>query len=146
MEALQFLAWTIVHIAIPILAPIALLPLLAVGRTFRSSANRLVYNAVKNGQLLWVGIAMNADACYEIGIYLGSASDVGRQFAWIGFTLCIFLITFSAVLVMLGAIDGLDEDCDTNGAVSSRILVVSIWLTAASALLFGYAHYLIDFT
>lgn len=146
METLQFLAWTVVHIAIPILAPIALLPLLAVGRTFRSSANSLVYNAVKNGQLLWAGIAMNASACYEIGIYLGHASNVGRPFAWIGFTLCIFFITFSAVLVMLGAIDGLDEDRDADGVAPSRIMVVSIWLTAASALLFGYAHYLIDFT
>lgn len=46
MEALQFLAWTVVHIAIPILAPIALLPFIPV------IGKRGGYNAVKNGQLL----------------------------------------------------------------------------------------------
>ncbi|MRW94304.1 hypothetical protein GJ699_30445 [Duganella sp. FT80W] len=146
MESLQFLAWIIVHIAVPIFAPIALLPLLAIGQRFRSSAKEVVYNAVKNGQLLWAGIAMSAGACYEIGIYLEHASALGRPFAWIGFTLCIFFITFSAVLVMLGAIDGLDDAPHAKVAEPTRIMVVSIFLTTASAVLFGFAHYLIELT
>ncbi|MYM26178.1 hypothetical protein GTP46_26470 [Duganella sp. FT135W] len=84
METLQFLAWLVVHIAVPIFAPIVMLPLLAIGRTFRSSANDVVYNAVKNGQLLWAGIAMSGGACYEIGVYLEHASALGRAYAWIG--------------------------------------------------------------
>lgn len=143
MNTLQFIAWIFVHIAIPIFAPIALLPLLAVGRTFRSSANDVVYNAVKNGQLLWAAIAMSAAACYEIGVYLERASAQGRPFAWIGLTACIFCITLSAVLVMLGAIDGLDEDFDAKAVEPSRMMIISIVLTATSAVLFGGAHYLI---
>lgn len=145
MEALQFLAWTVVHIAITILAPIALLPLLAVGRTFRSSANGVVYNAVKNGQLLWVAIALSAGACYEMGAYLERATALGQAFAWSGLFFCMFLITISAVLVMLGAIDGLGEGVDSRGAEPSRIMVFSILLTTASAVIFGVAHYFIAF-
>jgi len=52
MEPLQFVAWVIVHIAVPIFSPIALLPLLGIGVTFRKSAHGIVRNAVKNGQLL----------------------------------------------------------------------------------------------
>jgi len=143
MESLQFLAWIIVHIAIPIFAPIALLPLLALSRTFRLSVNGVVYNAVKNGQLLWAGIAMCAGTCYEIALYLGNASPLGRSMAWLGLTACIFVITFSAVLVMLGAIDGLDEGGDAYREEPSRIMVISILLTAAAAGVFGGAHYLI---
>jgi hypothetical protein len=143
MNTLQFIAWIFVHIAIPIFAPIALLPLLAIGRTFRSSANDVVYNAVKNGQLLWAAIAMSAGACYEIGVYLEHASVQGRPFAWIGLTACIFFISLSAVLVLLGAIDGLDEGFDAKAAEPSRMMVISIFLTIASAGVFGGAHYLI---
>jgi hypothetical protein len=103
----------------------------------------VVYNAVKNGQLLWAAIAMSAGACYEIGVYLEHASAQGRPFAWIGLTACICFITLSAVLVMLGAIDGLDEDFDARAAEPSRMMVISIALTVATAGLFGGAHYLI---
>lgn len=143
MDTLQFIAWILVHIAIPILAPIALLPLLAVSRTFRSSANGVVYNAVKNGQLLWVAIALCAGACYEMGAYLEHATTVGHAFAWTGLFFCMFLITISAVLVMLGAIDGLDDSFDARKAEPSRIMIFSILLTAASAVTFGCAHYFI---
>lgn len=143
MDTLQFIAWIVVHIVVPIFAPIAMLPLLAIGRTFRPSAKDVVYNAVKNGQLLWAAIAMSAGACYEIGVYLEHASALGRPFAWIGLTACIFCITFSAVLVMLGAIDGLDEGFDARAAEPSRMMVISIFLTIASAGVFGGAHYLI---
>jgi hypothetical protein len=144
MESLQFLAWLVVHIVLPIFAPIAMLPLLAIGRTFRSSANDVVYNAVKNGQLLWAGIAMSAGACYEIGVYFEHASALGRAYAWIGLAAGVFLMILSAVLVMLGAIDGLDEDFDAKSAEPSRMMVMSISLTTAAAVLLGFAHYLID--
>lgn len=144
METLQFFAWLIVHIVVPIFAPIAMLPLLAIGRMFRSSANEVVYNAVKNGQLLWAGIAMSAGACYEIGVYLEHASVLGRAYAWIGLSMGIFFMIFSSVLVMLGAIDGLDEVFDAKRAEPSRIMVMSISLTTAAAVLFGFAHYLIE--
>ncbi len=143
MESLQFLAWAIVHICIPIFAPIALLPLLGVGRTFRASAKGVVYNAVKNGQLLWTGIAMSAGACYELAGYLEHAALRGRAFAWIGLTGCIFIITISAVLVMLGSIDGLNENVEKRSARPSRIMIVSFLLTAASAAIFGGTHYFI---
>jgi hypothetical protein len=146
METLQFIAWVIVHIVVPIFAPIALLPLLAIGRTFRSSASGVVYNAVKNGQLLWAGIAMSAGACYEISVYLEHASATERAYAWIGLAASIFIITFSAVLVMLGAIDGLNEEFDGKRAEPSRIMVVSVLLTTGAAVLLGIAHYLIDFS
>ncbi|MHA4870427.1 hypothetical protein ACXZ1M_22300 [Duganella sp. PWIR1] len=146
MEWLQFLAWAFVYIAIPIFAPIALLPLLAIGRRFRSSAHAVVYNAVKNGQLLWVAIAMSAGTCYEIGVYLEHASVSGRAYGWIGLATGIFFMVFSAVLVMLGAIDGLDEEFDAKSAEPSRILVISVLLTTAAAMLLGFAHYFIDFS
>jgi hypothetical protein len=141
MESLQFLAWAIVHICIPIFAPVALLPLLGVARTFRASAKGIVYNAIKNGQLLWTGIAMSAGACYELAGYLEHATTHGRAFAWICLMGCIFIMTISAVLVMLGAIDGLNENAEQESAKPSRIMIVSFLLTTASAVIFGGAHY-----
>lgn len=47
---------------------------------------------------------------------------------------------------MFGAIDGLDEDFDAKSAEPSRIMVISILLTIAAAVLFGFAHYFIDFS
>lgn len=146
METLQFLAWVIVHIGVPIFAPIALLPLLGIGRTFRSSAKGVVYNAIKNGQLLWIVIAMSASGCYELAEYLEHASATWRTFAWGCLSGSIFIITISAVLVMLGAIDLLEENKADPGANPSRIMVVSFLLTAASAGLFGGAHYVIRFS
>lgn len=60
MNTLQFIAWIFIHIAIPIFAPIALLPLLGIGRTYREQARGLVYSVVKDGQLFWPVIAMSA--------------------------------------------------------------------------------------
>lgn len=145
MESFQFLAWVVVHIGVPIFAPIALLPLLGIGQTFRTSSNGVLYNAIKNGQLLWIAIAMSASCCYELAGYLEHASPTGRAFAWSCLGVSIFIITISAVLVMLGAIDGLGENGENPGKKLSRIMVVSFLLTTASALVFGGAHYLIGF-
>jgi hypothetical protein len=54
---------------------------------------------------------------------------------------CIFIMTISAVLVMLGAIDGLNENAEQESAKPSRIMIVSFLLTTASAVIFGGAHY-----
>jgi hypothetical protein len=145
MEPLQFFAWVVVHIGVPIFAPIALLPLLGIGRTFRSSATSVLHNAIKNGQLLWIAIAMSASCCYELAEYLENALPTARAFAWSCLGISIVIITISAVLVMLGAIDGLDENGELRSAKPSRIMVVSSLLTTASAVLFGGAHYLIHF-
>lgn len=146
MSTLQFLAWLAVHIVIPIFAPIALLPLLAISRSFRTSAQGAVYHAVKNGQLLWIGIAMSAGACYEIGLYLDHAVAAGRVYAWLGLAAGILIMIFSAVLVMLGAVDGLDNEFDERSAEPTRMMVTSIALTTLSAMLFGFAHYFIEFS
>jgi hypothetical protein len=144
MDLLQFLAWAVVHIGVPIFAPIALLPLLGVTRTFRQSARGVVYNAVKNGQLLWIVIAMSSEGCYELAGYLESAASNGRELAWTGLASHIFFIVLSAVLVMLGAIDGLNERTDLEGARPSRIMLLSILLAMGSASVFAIAHHLIS--
>ena len=143
MDLLQFLAWAVVHIGVPIFAPIALLPLLGVTRTFRQSARGVVYNAVKNGQLLWIVIAMSSEGCYELAGYLAPAVSNGREFAWTGLAFHISFIAFSAVLVMLGAIDGLNESVSVEDAKPSRIMLLSILLVFVSAVDFAVAHYLI---
>jgi hypothetical protein len=143
MDLLQFLAWAVVHIGVPIFAPIALLPLLGVTRTFRQSARGVVYNAVKNGQLLWIVIAMSSEGCYELAGYLESAASNGRELAWTGLGSHVFLIVMSAVLVMLGAIDGLNESADVKDARLSRIMLLSILVATVSAFIFAEAHYLI---
>ncbi|CAN7377313.1 hypothetical protein [Duganella sp. LjRoot269] len=81
-------------------------------RTFRQSARGVVYNAVKNGQLLWIVTAMSSEGCYELAGYLESAASNWRELAWTGLGFHVFLIVMSAVLVMLGAIDGLNESAD----------------------------------
>jgi len=145
MEPLQFVAWVIVHIAVPIFAPIALLPLLGIGVTFRKSAHGIVRNAVKNGQLLWVAISMSAGCCYELAGYLEHAVPPGRNMAWTCWGFCVFIIAISAVLVMVGAIDALEDEGNISDERPSRIMLISMVLTAATAVVFSVVHFLISY-
>ncbi|MYN30064.1 hypothetical protein [Duganella levis] len=143
MNTLQFIAWIFVHIAIPIFAPIALLPLLGIGRTYREQARGLVYSVVKDGQLFWPVIAMSAGATYELAGYLENASGWPRVIAWTALVFHVVLIIYSAVLVMLGAIDSLDRSDNKPASGALRIVLVSIVFTVLSALTFAIFHFVI---
>src|SRR5476649_2236471 len=65
MEFFKILAWLLLNVAVPLLAPIALLPLLGASKTYHDSVRTLVRRSLQEGQLFWTVIAMCAAACYE---------------------------------------------------------------------------------
>ena len=144
MELLRFAAWFAVHIVIPVFAPIALLPMLRLGLTFRHTARGIVSRAVQDGQLFWVAITIGAENCYELAGYLNHATGVGGTVAWAVLFLVVVVIIFSSALVLVGTIDSLDRDVAREGAGGSKIIVlVSFLTTAVVAVIFSATHFFI---
>jgi hypothetical protein len=85
IESLAHLSWLLSNIAVPILAPIALLPLLNFSLAYREIAGDVLKAALQHGQLFWTVIAMSAAACYELGCALDQPMFASsRSWIWIG--------------------------------------------------------------
>jgi len=142
MESLRFAAWFTVHIIVPIFAPVALLPLLRLGVTFRRSARGIVSGALRDGQLFWVVITMCAEAGYELAGFFEHATPVGRAFAWAGLFAVITISILSSALLLVGAIDSLDEGARQRAGIRSKIMQLSVGATAVVSILFSVIHLL----
>jgi len=57
----------------------------------------------------------------------------------------VFIIAISAVLVMVGAIDALEDEGNISDERPSRIMLISMVLTAATAVVFSVVHFLISY-
>lgn len=103
----HFLAWMLLTIAVPLIAPVALLPLLALSRRFRQRARELLHRSVREGQLCWTAIALSAAALYEtVGklthdVIAGAGpSHIALGWAMVG---CHFrMLVVASVIVLLG--------------------------------------------
>lgn len=134
MRDFALFGWFVFNIAIPLLAPLALLPLIKIPRALRQRSRGVVMRAVQNGQLLWAAIPMSASACYLLAQHLG-INDIRNQWMWTALTAHVALIVFAAVLVLLGAVEA---SLAAPGAAAPKWpLVLSLIVTAASAA----AHY-----
>lgn len=151
MDFSRFFGWLLVNVAIPILAPIALFPLLSVGTKSRGRVRELIIWSVRGGQLFWTVIAMCAAASYEAAVYMselkGEEVSFGRTIAWTAIAWHIATIVISAVLIVLRTMEATDEK--VHAATSQapedvdqapQIVVLSIWMLVATAVSFTATH------
>ena len=130
-RTIELFGWFVFNVAIPLLAPLALLPLAKVPHFFREESHGIVRRAIEGGQLLWAAIPMSASACYLLASALDE-SHWNRQTMWIGIAMHVFLIVFADVLVLLGAMEA-------SAAVTrprnrpNWVLRISVCLTIVSA-------------
>lgn len=151
MDFSKFFGWLLVNIAVPILAPIALFPLLSVGTKYRGRVHELVMRSIREGQLFWTVIAMCAAASYEAAVYMsgleGEEISFGRTIAWTAIAWHIALIVISAVLIVLRTMEATDEEVHAatlqaagDAGQAPQIMVVSIWMLVATAVSFTATH------
>jgi hypothetical protein len=151
MDFDRFFGWLLVNVAVPILAPIALFPLLSVGKKYRGRVRELIMRSVRGGQLFWTVIALCATASYEAAVYMseleGEAISVGRMIAWTAIAWHITIIVISAVLIVLRTMEATDDDAHAatlqapqDVGQAPQILVVSIWMLVATAVSFTATH------
>ncbi|HXZ06460.1 MAG TPA: hypothetical protein VEI25_00225 [Paraburkholderia sp.] len=142
----RFLGWLFINVGVPLLAPLALLPLLTLSRSHQTSVKRLVLNAIQDGQLCWTAIAMCAGACYDVGGMLDvSTSGSTRAFAWIGLAWHILLVIGSSALMLIGTMNALYVPTASarTERPNRRVMWVSVFLTVTTATSFSISHYLV---
>ncbi|WP_244147177.1 hypothetical protein [Paraburkholderia bryophila] len=144
IDFLSRLSWLFFNVGVPILAPIALLPLLGFSRFYRRASKGIAIRSVQGGQLLWVGISMCASACYEIGGALGNApSDGARALLFAGLVWHGMFIVTSSIIVSFGTADSMPRAAGENSEkVSERLLMwASLVITTLVAASYSISHY-----
>jgi len=151
MEFFKILAWLLLNVAVPFLAPIALLPLLGASKTYHDSVRTLVRRSLQEGQLFWTVIAMCAAACYEAAGHVPKPEyeAISKVFTSVVIGWHVVIIVVSSVLVLLGAIDAARDELRGAAQQASkvvgpppRIMVISIWLSAITAFTYSVTHIL----
>lgn len=101
---IELFGWFVFNVAIPLFAPLALLSLVSVADFYSAHRRGILRYAVKDGQLYWVAIPMNATACYVLASVVEHAG-VLRQLVWIPITGHAVLIVVASVLVLFATMD-----------------------------------------
>ncbi|NYH18148.1 hypothetical protein [Paraburkholderia bryophila] len=143
-DFLSRLSWLFFNVGVPILAPIALLPLLGFSRFYRRASKGVAIRSVQDGQLLWVVISMCASACYEIGGALGNASSDGaRALMFAGLLWHGMFIVTSSMIVSFGTADSMPHPAGENSErVPGRLLMrASLIITTLVAASYSISHY-----
>lgn len=139
MRSLEHSGWFLVNIAVPLLAPLALLPLAKLPNFFREHSRGVLRRAIEHGQLLWAALPMSASACYMLSGVVGGSGPHRHHLAaaYLGAHICV--IALSAAGIVLGTM----ESClAASGAprITSGILRYSLVLTAITAALHFLAY------
>lgn len=150
MSFLSFAAWAVFNVAVPLLAPIALLPLVGVRKRSRVSVKKLIRRSLQEGQLFWTVIAMCASACYEAATRLTALSkdlDTDINIAWLAIVWHGLVIVGSAVLVLFGTIDAADDEVHDAAQAAAdatdrmpSIMTASLWTAGFTAISFCATH------
>jgi hypothetical protein len=148
MDYGRFLGWLLLNLAVPLLAPIALLPLLGASKKYRGRVSEILQRSLQEGQLFWTVIAMCAAAWYEAAVHLGELGGTVEQrsdgitIAWTAIGWHIGIIIVSSVLVLLGTMDAADEEVQASNGTErpSRLMVLSIWMASITAATFTATH------
>lgn len=112
MDFLKGVGWFLVNVAVPLLGPIALLPLLGLRKKYKGRVKKILLRAVQEGQLCWTVIAMCVAACYEASGDINGApehADINAIVRVVAITWHVLMIVGSATVVMFGAEDAEDE-------------------------------------
>lgn len=137
-EVSTLVGWLVFNVAIPLLAPFALLPFAKVAVFSRSRSQGIVRRAIQDGQLLWAAIPISASACYALACWIDQ-SDGESFMAWALMGLHVALIVADALLVMLGTLDAYPRSRRKRGELD-RVLYLSVVLSIASAGAYAYAE------
>jgi len=142
----EFVGWFFANVSVPLLAPVALLPMLKLARAYRGVSGGLVLRAIQDGQLFWTVIAMCATACYELARAMARGLDDGASaLAWSAMVFHVLFIIGSAVLVMLGTIDTLHDGHTSSDGLPKdrRLMQVSLGATLTTAVTFSTVHFIV---
>ena len=151
MEFFKILAWLLLNVAVPLLAPIALLPLLGASEEYRYDVRKLIRRSLQEGQLFWTVIAMCAAACYEAAGHIATPEpmEISKVLTWFAIGWHVVMIVASSVLVLIGAIDAAKHERRRDARPASdvlvaapRVMVLSVWLSAITAVTYGATHIL----
>jgi hypothetical protein len=123
--------WLVFNVAIPLLAPFALLPFAKVPVFSRSRSHGIVRRAIQDGQLLWAAIPLSAGACHGLAGWIEHAEGPHLG-AWMLLCLHVLLIVAGSVLVLLGAMDAHPRSRGKCAEVN-LVLRFSILLSLVSA-------------
>jgi len=151
MEFLKLLTWFCTNVCVPLLAPIALLPLLGLRKRFKGRTKKIVMRALQEGQLCWTVIAMCVAACYEASGEVHSFAGYPTVNIVIGRVTTIWhgcMIVVASIVVMLGAEDAEDELIDRRTepvsldtvTPPSPIMLSSVYLAVITATSFTLTH------
>lgn len=130
--------WLVFNVAIPLLAPFALLPFAKVPVFSRSRSHGIVRRAIQDGQLLWAAIPLNASACHGLASWIDLANGPKLD-AWFLLCLHVFTIVAGSVLVLLGTLDGYPRLRRKDGQ-ANLMPFLSIFLSCISAGMYVYGH------
>ncbi|WP_180863110.1 hypothetical protein [Cupriavidus pauculus] len=130
--------WLVFIVAIPLLAPFALLPFAKVPVFSRSRSQGIVRRAILDGQLLWAAIPLNASACHGLASWIDQ-TDGPRLDDWFLLCLHVAMIVSGSILVLLGTLDGYSRR-RRNNTQPKLMLFLSIFLSCTTAVMFAYGH------
>ncbi|PLQ01651.1 hypothetical protein [Cupriavidus pauculus] len=138
MRSLEHSGWFLINIAVPLLAPLALLPLARLPNFFREHSRGVFRRAIGHGQMLWAALPMSASACYMLsGAIGGSSPDYHLSLAYLGAHICV--IALSAAGIVLGAMESCMAASGTP-CIANGILRYSLVLTSITATLYFLAY------
>ncbi|EKZ96710.1 hypothetical protein D769_24013 [Cupriavidus sp. HMR-1] len=130
---IELFGWFVFNVALPLGAPLALLPLARVPSFFRAHRRGIVWHAIKGGQLLWAVIPMSASACHLLATALEvpGVSDALRPYIWFVMVIHVVVIVAASVLVLFATMDAHQRDVLAHSQ-AQRIPRSWIWLTCMS--------------
>lgn len=146
MTWLTFLGWFLLNVGVPLLAPIALLPLLGAGRQHRGKVRMLIKWSVQDGQLYWPIIAMCAAASFEaagaIASAAGEANAQNAAIAWLALAWHVLVIVTSSVLATLSTTDATTLMPDERETTMPPLVLISVIRSVATAITYSATHFL----
>ncbi|SDO93198.1 hypothetical protein SAMN04488595_103107 [Ralstonia sp. 25mfcol4.1] len=134
----ELFGWFVFNVAIPLLAPFALLPFAKVPVFSRSRSQGIVRRAIQDGQLLWAAIPLNASACYGLACWIDQTGG-SRPDAWFLLCLHVSMIVAGSVLVLLGTLDSYPRS-RRNKARANLMLFLSVFLSCTTAVVYAYGQ------
>lgn len=136
--AIELFGWFVFNVAIPLLAPLALLSLVSVPDFFRAHRHGMLRYAIKDGQLFWVAIPMSASACHMLASVVRDA-DTLRLAIWMVLTCHVGIIVAASVMVVFATMDA-QLEARSLLKRAPRVPWISIWMASMSAVLHGAGY------
>lgn len=140
-DAFTFASWFFISIAVPLLAPVVLLPLMRFSTTFRAKSDRVLFRSIRDGQLLWTVIAMSAASCHAATELIGQDLPQWKvRLVWTLFSVDVVLLCMAAATVLIKTAEASqhrDERADhalvqasIGGALVSAVIFAALWIIA----------------